>query len=471
MATSQPPRQMAPAQQQMGGGQRRRILRIGILLNRTLVEERQMRDRTDISIGQSAKNTFSIPLENLPRNFNIFSVEDGRYRLNFTTGMDGRISDGGQPMRLDDLRSKGAENRGEFWSWPLSETTRGKIEMGDFTLLFQFVAEPPRQPKPMLPASVRGTLADRLDPRLSAILAISIMLHFAIAVYAKYFVDPQRGNSIADQAYNLTFKHDEYTIQLDEPDPNAAGAGSAKAPEPAKPEPKKDPGGDNKPKQNDSDGGRDKADDAVALQEEAVARALALVGEDEDPLGIAGGDNRRSPGSDLNKQLDAAREAGKTVALGGNSGRGTRGDGDPRVGTGKGPGVGTGGVDSAGNNKVENGPSGRISVSDKSGDDESNLTPDAVLAKIMSAYMAGIKRCYKDYLKKDPAARGKVSLAFTVNETGRSVSNKASSGELPGEVTSCIQTRMDGWRFPIPKDSSGDPTDAAFTIKLQMVPD
>lgn len=466
MATTQPPnRQQAQPQP---SGSRRRILRIGILLNRTLVEERQMRDRTDISIGQSAKNTFSIPLENLPRQFTIFSVEDGRYRLNFTKGMDGRISDGGQPMRLDDLRSKGAENRGEFWSWPLSESTRGKIEMGDFTLLFQFVAEPPRQPKPMLPASVRGTLADRLDPQLSAILAISIMLHFAIAVYAKYFVDPAVDNSLANQAYNLTFKQDTYEIKIEEPqpDPNAAGSGSAVAAEPSKPEPVKKPGGNDKPK-TDDDGGR-KSDDAVALQEEAIARALALTSDDGDPLGIAGGDNRRSPGDDLNKQLDAARDSGKTVALGGNSGRGTRGDGDPRVGTGKGPGVGTGTVDSAGGNKQENAPTGRISVSDKQSFDESSLTPDAVLAKIMSSYMAGLKRCYNDYLKTDPSAKGKVNLSFTVNETGRSVSNKAKGFADP--VDACIQARMDGWRFPIPKDGDSQPTDASFQIALQLVP-
>ena len=466
MATSTPPRS-AQAGGTSANAPRRRILRIGILLNRTLVEERQMRERSDITIGQSAKNTFSIPLENLPRQFTIFQVEDNRYRLNFMPQMDGRISDGGQPMRLEDLRSKGAEHRGDHYSWPLSETTRGKIEMGDFTLLFQFVAEPPRQPKPMLPASVRGTLADRLDPRLSAILAISIMLHFAVVVYAKYFVDPELNAGLAEKAYNLSFKQDTYEIKIDDQvDPNAAGAGSAA---PAKPEPAKKGGGDDAKKPSKDDSAGRKADDAVALQEEAVARAIALVGEDDDPLGIAGGDNRRSPGSDLGKQLDAVREGGKSVALGTGAGRGTRGDGDPRVGTGKGPGVGTGGVDSAGAGKQEQAPTGRISVSDKQGLDESSLTPDAVLAKIMSAYMAGLKRCYKDYLKKDPSARGRVGLTFTVNETGRSVSNKAKG--FADEVDACITSRMDGWRFPVPKDSDGEPTDATFTISLQLVPD
>jgi hypothetical protein len=453
----------------MAGGQqqRRRILRIGILLNRTLVEERQMRERTDISIGQSAKNTFSIPLENLPRQFTMFQVEEGRYRLNFTPQMDGRISEGGQPMRLEDLRSKGAENKGEYCSWPLSETTRGKIEIGDFTLLFQFVAEPPRQPKPMLPASVRGTLADRLDPRLSAILAISILAHFAVAVWAKYFIDPDEDIGIAERAYNLTFQQEKYELKLEEPMTagNEPGEGSAAKVE-DKPKVAEKPKGDgnDKPK-NDGD-----KDDSVALAEEAAARALALVGEDEDPLGIAGGDNRRNPGADLGKQLDQVREGGKSVALGGGSGRGTRGDGDPRVGTGSGPGANTGSVDSAGGNKVEKGPSGRISVSDKEGGDDSNLTPDAVLAKIMSAYMSGLKRCYKDHLKSDPSARGKVGLSFTVNETGRSVSNKARAEWSP-EVAGCIQSRMEAWRFPIPKDNDGEPTEASFDITLQLVPD
>ena len=43
-------------------------------------------------------------------------------------------------------------------------------------------------------------------------------------------------------------------------------------------------------------------------------------------------------------------------------------------------------------------PGGRISVSDKKAFDDSTLTPDAVLRKIMNAYMRGIKRCQKQVL-------------------------------------------------------------------------
>src|SRR5580765_6587122 len=163
----QPPQQQYAPQQ----GPRQRILRIGILLGGKIVEERLIRERTPVSIGQSMKNTFSIPVEGLPLEFTLFALEEGKYSLRFLNKMDGRLSDGsGQVHTLDVLKqSRGAANQGEYWSVPLTDGARGKLSIGDLTILFQFVTEPPRQPKPMLPASVRGTIADRIDPRLAVI--------------------------------------------------------------------------------------------------------------------------------------------------------------------------------------------------------------------------------------------------------------------------------------------------------------
>ena len=48
------------------GGSRPRILRIGIILGGNIVEERLIRTRETITIGQSSKNTFSVPIEGLP---------------------------------------------------------------------------------------------------------------------------------------------------------------------------------------------------------------------------------------------------------------------------------------------------------------------------------------------------------------------------------------------------------------------
>ena len=92
-----------------------------------------------------------------------------------------------------------------------------------------------------------------------------------------------------------------------------------------------------------------------------------------------------------------------------------------------------------------------------------------MLSKIQSAYMAGLKRCYREYLKKDASARGKVGLSLTINETGRTV--KGAAHGFASEVDECITNQMSSWRFPIPKDKDGEATDANFEIALQLVPD
>ena len=454
----------AQAQQQQNGP-RQRILRIGVLLGGKLVEERLIRERVSVSIGQSMRNTFSIPVEGLPLELTLFALDpQGKYHLHFLNKMDGRLSSGDQVNTLDALKGRGAQQHGEVWTTPLSENSRGKLSLGDLTILFQFVTEPPRQPKPMLPASVRGTFADRFDPRLSVILGASIIVHFAIVIVA-LTMDVPEDTGLADRAYNLTFKQDTYTVDLTPVKATDQGSGSAAA---AVPEKKPDKGPAKAPDKGDS--GRNKADQVALQEQEAAKFADLLTGEGLN--GTSEGDmSKRRPGADLGAQINEVREGGQQVKVGGGAGRASRGDGDVRVGTGHGPAInGPGGTESAGGGKVaEKAPTGRISVSDKQTFDESTLTPDAVLAKIQSAYMAGLKRCYKEYLRKDAAARGKVTLNLTVNETGRTT--KGAAHGFAGEVDDCISGLMGGWRFPIPKDKDGEATEASFAITLQLVPD
>jgi hypothetical protein len=380
--------------------------------------------------------------------------------------MDGRLSDaGGQVNTLEALKARGAQKVDDYYQVALTEGARGKLSFGDLTILFQFVTEPPRQPKPMLPASVRGTFADRFDPRLSVILGASILVHFAIVIAALLF-DVEADNGIAERAYNLVFKQDTYTVDLSQPKPEAQ-TGSATGPtapekKPDKPAPTKAP--------DKGDAGKPNKPDQAAMQEEANAFANALTGEGLN--GTSDGDmSKRRPGNDLGMEINQVREGGQEVKVGGGAGRGSRGDGDARVGTGHGPNInGPGSTESAGGGKQqEKAPTGRISVADKQSFDESTLTPDILLAKIQSVYMSGLKRCYKEFLKKDASARGKVTLSLTVNETGRTT--KGAAHGFSGEVDECIGNLMTTWRFPIPKDKDNEPTEASFSIALQLVPD
>lgn len=301
-------------------------------------------------------------------------------------------------------------------------------------------------------------------------------------MYAKYIYDREKDGGLAQSAYDLVFKPEETTVALLEEQPvapptdtgSAAAAeakGDDKKPEPEKPS--KGGGGDDskddKPPKGDSGGDGRSSDDAVALADAATRFADMLAADDMSGGGVLGDMDRRKPGTDLSKQVDDVKASGASVKVGGGSSGGSRGNGDPRTGTGKGTGVGTGTVDSGGTAKEDKEPAGRISVSTKSGGDDSTLTPDAVLKRINDLYMAGLKRCYKDHLKTDPTARGPVKLSFTVNEKGRAVSGSASGFADP--VDSCVESKMSGWTFAIPKDADGEATDAQFRITLQFVPD
>jgi hypothetical protein len=454
---------------------RQRILRIGVLLGGNLVEERLIRDRVAVVIGQSTKktNTFSIPIEGLPLEFTLFAIDENKYYLRFINKMDGRVSDGGgQVNTLDALKQRGSTQVGDYYQVPIGDGARGKLSLGDLTILFQFVTEPPRQPKPMLPASVRGTFADRFDPRLTVIMAICIIFNFSFVTYF-YLQDLEEPDSLAQKANNLSFKQDTVELEDKKPDPEPVketGSDGSAAAKPDKATAKPDTSKPT-PKPTPTDGGGRKDTDNVALKEAEEARAAADALTAFGPNGKSEGDmSSRRPGADLNQQIADVKDSGKTVKVGGGTGGGSRNSGDPRVGTGNGPKLnGPNGTETAGGPKGEKEPTGRISVSSKpSTDDESSLTPDAVLKRIQS-YMPGITHCYKEYLKKEATARGKVQLTFTVNPSGRVVSPSASG--FPGaEVNSCIQSLMGGWTFPIPK-ADGQPTSATFSIGLQLVPE
>jgi hypothetical protein len=457
-------------QPQPAPGPRRRILRIGILLGGKIIEERLIRERSSVTIGQSSKNTFSVAIEALPREWVLFALHADRYSLHFSGAMDGRLSDGGQVYTFDALKHQVARQTGDGWVLPLSDQSRGKVSIGDLTLLFQFVTEPPKQPRPMLPASVRGTFADRIDPQLAVIEAISIVCTFTIALWALYFHDVAVDNSLAQQAYNRTFKQDAYDVQTFDLPEQATDTGTAQeTKQPDQPKtPTKPKGDQGKSKKPDDTSGRD-TNDAVTLRQQAVSYADGLFADDTSDNGLSGGMDRRKPGTDLGQQLDAVQRSGAKVEVGGGTGRGTRGGGSARTGTGRGPDLhGQEGIH--GNDKnVEKVPPGRIKVGQHTGDTDVSLTPDAVLRKIMQAYMAGLKRCHKDLLKTDPTARGKVTLAFTVSESGRV--SRANVDGFNDNLDACIKSRVMTWRFPAPKDKDGDPTDADFQITLQLVPE
>ncbi len=457
-----------------------RILRIGVVLGGNIIEERLVRKRETITIGQSSKNSFSIPIEGLPKTFPVFALENGNYVLNFQDNMDGRISAGGGVHTLSQLKSNGAKKTGDGWAMPLDEKARGKVSVGAMTLLFQFVTAPPLPPRPRLPASVRGTLADRVEPRLAIILSCSVLAHFSVGLWAytrdKVVERPvdKIARSFQVGQYEPPPKVEPVIVEAEtetdgEATEAAAGADTPKDKTPRPPRKNTEPTGGSEG--NSGPSGEGSPDDAAveeAIQDTAVVAVLTGLGSEGGAFGKMSGTDQ---GASLDRSIEHAKGKATATTGGGGDDRRQRGQGSGKLGTDKGTGVsgpksgtGTGG---AGGTKKED----AIKSLTKFGRAEdlslSDLDPNAVVKRIRGKYLAGIKRCHQRVLKVDPKAQGKVTIRFTVGPTGRVT--KANVKGFDPTVDACIKGQAAKWRFSAPKDD-GKPTSADFEVPLLLKP-
>jgi hypothetical protein len=446
-----------------------RSLRVGIALGDHFIDERLFRSRDHISIGQTGKNTFSIPVEDLPKAWQLFTAEGGRYVLHFTEAMDGRLSDGQNVYTCEALRGSGAVRRGDHWAVPLVETARGKVELGQMKLLFQFVSAPPVQPRPRLPASVRGTLADRIDPILAIAMAVSILVHFAIALFA--LRHDKTVYSKNDQLFR-EFAQDTFTDKVIVTEVEMAAGTATEAiltgTEPTPRDRSQDridhPARNSNGSASEEPRAPDEARIAEAINSTALVSAIT---------GDSGTGGRYSPmneidgGAELIKSIEHAL-GNDFSTIGGADQRRARDAGSGKIGTGRGGDVGEVGRGGEGvggktEEKVSRTNLGQI-------DDfiDTTLDPETVAKIIRSRYLQGIKRCHERLLKQSPSAKGRVQVRFAVGPTG-GVTKSTVKGFDP-TVDSCIHDLTLKWRFGAPKDDEGKPTSAEFQIPLILEP-
>ena len=160
----------------------RKVLRIGIVQAGKIVEERIIRKRKTVTIGSSPRNTIVVP--DMPRSLNMFPIKKDRYRLRFGQHMDGRVSHAGQVLTTSELQQQGhCSASKECQELPLDEDTRGKLHLGEITVLFQFVSPPPVRPQPQLPHYIRSSFFRAVDPVLACSLVVMAVANFGFAAF------------------------------------------------------------------------------------------------------------------------------------------------------------------------------------------------------------------------------------------------------------------------------------------------
>lgn len=415
-----------------------RILRVGIIQGGKIIEERHFTKPATVSIGQDSRSTFVLPGTSLPASVDIFDFRNGQYALLFTDAMEGRIRSGTADLDFAGLKAQGtAKKVGAAWALPLTGDSKGKVSVGDVTLLFQFVAPPPEPVRVALPETIQGNFWQSVDRVFFSILAISMIIHISGASCIALTPMPPEPELTLDQL------PDRFARLLIPPTPPApekvveTKPGKEDSKEKADTAPKKD----TTPK--------DTAQRKAEVQQKVASRGLLKIlgsqgqgGALADVLGSSGGTN------DIASALAGAGGVGVATSdavAGGQKGGGT----------GNVAGIGDLGTSGGGNvnlgEKKEVAVSGR--VRDAAPEVESSTVDREAVTRYVRARLTAIKNCYEKELKRNTQLKGKVVVRFTITPAGRTGDIEIEENTVGNEaVAACIRTVIRSWIFPFKPD-------------------
>jgi TonB family protein len=438
-----------------------KVLRIGVIQGGKIMEEQIVRQRESVTIGQSEKNTFVIPHPKLPGRFALFEIKGGRYCLNTRDFMEGKIS---SPQGVQDL----ATMRGTR-SIVLDEKSRGKISIGDTTLLFQFVIAPPVQPRPQLPAALRGGWFKSFtqDWLFWLLNLVALVLHVGPLLYLINVDWP-----VEETGFDLDNKYLQLVLQMPEEDILEKMKGETKTSEEGEVGEEEQAGEDMAETTDTKKKGPVKQltdEEKAALEAQRRAKleaqvsksgllaALGSLGEGVD--GQAGADLLKAGGVDSDIDQVMKTVSGVKTAGAGDVGGTLRAPAGSEGG-GKVADIGAIRVSQADADLSTTGPDEKKvkgSASAGKGDEVggTGILDSAEVNKVVKSRLTAIKMCYEKALKQNPTLEGKLSVQFTIGTSGRvtSASIKADTLGNP-DVASCVLDKVKTFAFSKPEGGS-----------------
>ncbi|MEE2643671.1 MAG: AgmX/PglI C-terminal domain-containing protein [Myxococcota bacterium] len=423
----------------------RKVLRIGLIQNGRIVEEKLLYRRETVTIGHSEKCTFVLPVKGLPKSYELFICKKGEFTLNFHSKMQGKVSVGSQVLDFQALQSDPrTREKGGFQQFPIDEESRGKIIIGDVTLLFQFIPPPPPS-QFQLPAHMKRSMWQMMDWPFTLTFLVSLILQSGSLSYLVTREYEEEVKTLVDL--------DPRFIELIEPE--------VKEPEP-EPEPEPDDTEDSEASSESSAPSRDRAAEPPPpdaprerVQKTRVVNSTvlsALVGVATDgPGDFINSVTSSSAESDMKSAFEGAEMVAtrsSKVAR-----RRDRGPEERAVSTGR---ESTGGRTRR-RPKRERGGTVRLSrapIKPIGG----TLNPAKIRA-VIRRKVRTLNSCYQNELKRNGSLQGKITLLITIGASGsrgkvvgtpRVVGNTMTPKGAGSKVGSCVARKVRTWRFPKP---------------------
>jgi hypothetical protein len=447
------PGQMTAVMRAMAPASGPRVLRIGLVHAGSVVEERILARRTSVTIGTSERATFAVHAPGMPPEWRFFELVGDDLYLNVRDGMSGRVALETGLRDLADLDGH-AKRIGSGYRVRVTDDARGKVVVGDTTLLFQFVAPLPPPSRPQLPLAVKGGLASQIDWSLTIIAAFSFLLHFGVvgAMYSDWMdsiVDTEaRASGVVDLMVHIPQAPLEVPTLPDSTLPTAStSATAARKPVAPASAPSKTPS-------------PSEATSLSARAEKMEMQMLLVLGGESALRGVL--DRTEIPPADLGHAAESAAGVTASTGTGLHFGRGGGPirPGSLREGLGTiGPTTSRGAID-AGKERVFAGPVANVSIEPPIG---AGLVPNA--GAVVAGLKAGFRSCYNAGLSLDPAMAGRVMMSAKIGPNG-AVASTSPTGNvgLSEAVVQCLAKRVQNAQF----DSPG-PTGATLQIPITFV--
>lgn len=433
-----------------------KVLRIGILQDGKIVQEKRIGVGNTVTVGASPKATFSYPLPKVPRKFPLFVAKGDKYFLRFLPAMQGKIAYKDGVHGLESLGKRGdAKRKGDVWVLPLTEKNRGKISIDNVTVLFQFVPAPPEPLTPTYKTDFRPKLFTEDDPVFLGFLGLFTLLAAVFVVYVNSVPTPALlpADVMPERFVKLVIPpSDTNPDDIDEPDLDEDGDGPTVAKE------KEEQAGGGEAEQTEPTEVRQKTAEEKAAEEirrkqqmeqEVMEKSLLLklIGTRGESASGTYTDDLFGEGDGVGTDLDAA------LAEVGGVEQGTY----EALGEKRGTGSGTGRDDASigdlakargGDASVGSGPATKVSGRVSSGTVDVSGGDPAKIKAAIGKYTGQVKACYEQRLKSNPALNGRVELLWYI--TGGRVTSVEVLGNSTddSELASCIARKVRTWRFP-----------------------
>lgn len=412
-----------------------KVLRIGIVQEGRIVAERLMKVGEVVTVGSAPKNTFEITGEGIPPKLELFSPKGSSYLLTVNEGVGGKIQWKDGVRDIEDLRQNESQKKGDLYQISITEDTKGKVVIGNSTILFQFVPAPPEPLKVAAPVDVKGGWLDEDDPLFLGLLMVFSFFAGIFSLWVHLSPIPEEDPlAMIDSAADLVVE----TIALPPP-PAETEAPTEDGSKATKTETKVAKAGEAQPKASAP---------ADASRTSVAQRSLliqAIGGEAGAGAGLAAdllGDDAASMANLSQALAGASGVASATAAnVGGVRGGGTGGPADARVEVGSAGGGGNG-LGTTGAAVVR-----RARVQDDGGEVDAEEGDAGGVAGIIKRNSGRITACTETALKSNPNVKGRVSVTWRI-EQGRVVGAQV-VGNQTGDagLSDCVLRAVRSFRF------------------------